>query len=230
MIEVNVLKNQLVVTDREQITSGSVNVYYVHFHFSSHWDGLEKVAVFQTPTTTINVPIEKDVCVVPWEVTTTPGMTLRMGVYGIKTLEVILPTIWTNLGTVVEGVIIGDAESGDHTPDIYDAILGKIQDLSDEISNLKDDVNELRDDVPSDEEIFMIVDRYLKENPQDIDSAMIEAAVNNYFSKNPIETITPEQVNILIEQYLTNNQIGVTEERVQQMIDDSVGAAIADSY
>lgn len=230
MIEANVLKNQITLTEKEQITSGSVNVYYVHFHFSSHWDDLERVAVFKTPSTTINVPIEDDVCVVPWEVTTTPGIAIRMGVYGIKASKVILPTIWTSLATVVEGVFIGDAESGDHTPDIYDTILGKIQEFLETLKDLKDDVKSIEDDIPTDNEIYMIIDRYLKEHPPGIDQTTIETTINNYLKEHPIESLTAEQVNNLIKQYIANNQVGITEQRVQEMIDTSVGAAIADGY
>ena len=230
MIEVNALKNQLTITEKEQITSGSVNVYYVHFHFSSHWDDLEKIAVFKTPSATINVPIEDNIAVVPWEVTTTPGYQIRMGVYGIKASEVILPTIWTNLATIVEGVFIGSAESGDHTPDIYDALLTKLQELLEETRSLRSDLNAVEDDIPTDEEIFMIIDKYLKKYPPVVDSTTLEQLINNYFADHPVESLTPEQVTNLVKQYLTNNQVGVTEERVQQMIDQSVGAAISSGY
>lgn len=250
MIEANVVKNSITLTEKEQMTSGSVNVYHVHFHFSSHWDDLEKVAIFKTPTTIINVPIEDGSCVVPWEVTTTPGLIVDLGVYGIKASQVILPTVWVRLGTIVEGVFIGEAESGDHTPDIYDAILSKIQELLDKFGELEDDVRDFRDDVPTDDEIFALIVRYLKENPQIVDKSTIEKIIKEYLDKNPIEGVTPEQVNNLIEQYLTNNQVGITsdqvtdlikqylinnqvgitEERVQEMIDASVGAAITDGY
>lgn len=210
MIEVNVLKNQITITDREQITSGSVNVYYVHFHFSSHWDKLEKLAVFKTPSATINVPIQNDQCVVPWEVTTIPGVAIRMGVYGLLASEIVLPTIWTNLGTVLEGVFIGDAESGDHTPDVYDAILKKLEEVLDRFSNLKSDLDAVQDDIPTDDEIYMIIERYLKENPIGVDMSMIKNLIDRYLQENPIQ--------------------GLTREDVQKMIDDSVGAAISDGY
>lgn len=40
-------KNQLILLDQEPITSGSFHVNQVQFQFSSHWDGLEKTAVFR---------------------------------------------------------------------------------------------------------------------------------------------------------------------------------------
>lgn len=203
MIEVNVLKNQLVVTEREQITSGSVNVYAVHFHFTSDWDELEKVAVFQAPGIIINVPINNNIAVIPWEVMTTPGVIVQLGVYGIKTLTTILPTIWTNLGTVVEGVIIGDAESTGHTPDIYETILQKFKEIDEELKGIHSDIR-------TDNEIYQIINEYLTKNPPSVDSSTLSVLINNYFEKNPIK--------------------GITREEVQQMIDETVGSAIRSGY
>lgn len=204
MTEVSVLKNQLSITEREHITSGSVNVYQVHFHFSSHWDDLEKVAIFRTPDFTINVPIENNLVVVPWEVMTTPGYAISIGVYGLKALEVILPTVWGLLGTVEEGVIIGDAESGDHTPDIYDAILGKVEEVDNKLDNLTHSMDELYKELP------IMIDEYLKENPPSIPQNTLNQIINNYLEQNPIQTLTREEV--------------------QQMINETVGDAISDGY
>lgn len=211
MIEVNALKNQLVITEREQITSGSVNVDYVHFHFNSFWDGLEKIAVFKTPSKTINVPIVDNECVVPWEVTATPGVQIRMGVYGIKPNETILPTIWTNFATVVEGVFIGDAESGEHTPDIYDAILSALEELDSEIYDLEGDIL-------SEDEIREIVENYLKEHPIDVDKETIKSAVVDYLKQNP-PTIDEESIQEIIERYLNDNPIVIDEEDINQLIE-----------
>lgn len=204
MFEISVLKNQLSITDREHITSGSVNVYQVHFHFSSHWDDLEKVAIFKTPDTTINVLIENNLVVVPWEVTTTPGYSIRIGVYGIKAGEVILPTVWGLLETIEEGVIIGDAESGDHTPDIYDAILGKVEEVNGKLDGLTNSMDELYKELP------IMIAEYLEENPPSIPQDTLNQIINNYLDQNPIQTLTREEV--------------------QQMINETVGAAISDGY
>lgn len=230
MFEVNAVKNQLSITDREPITSGSVNVYQVHFHFTSHWDGLEKIAVFKTPDMTINIPIENNLAVVPWEVTTTPGYVIRLGVYGLKVREVVLPTIWTTLATVEEGVVIGDAESGDHTPDIYDTFLRKLEDLEKRIPNedsLKEIVTEI---VETSNKIKETIVEYLQNNPPEVPEDVLNNLVENYFEENPIETLNEEDVKQIIQNYLTENQVGVTEERVQEMIDATVGSAIRDGY
>lgn len=224
MIEASALKNQLVITEREPITSGSVNVYQVHFHFSSHWDGLEKVAIFQTPDTTINIPIENNLATIPWEVMTTPGYTIRLGIYGIKALEVILPTVWGSLGTVEQGVIIGDAETGEHTPDIYDTILAKVQEVNGKLDGINKTIEELRNEIPDDDELTAVVDRliqestklpeviekYLQENPPQIPDTVLAQTINQYLEDNPIETLT--------------------EERVYEMINETVGSVLRSGY
>lgn len=159
MIEVNALKTQLTITEREQITSGSVNIYQIHFHFSSHWDYLEKIAVFRTPETIINVVVENDSAMIPWEVTTTPGLSIALGVYGIQSDKIILPTIWVNLGTVVEGVFIGDAESGDHTPDIYDILLQKLTDIDEKYQELIDMVDNIQNNTLTIEDVQQMIDQ-----------------------------------------------------------------------
>lgn len=307
MIEVTAQKTRLIVDVTEQITSGSVNVYTVHFHFGTPWDGLEKVAVFNVPGKTINVPVQPDdTCIIPWEVTLSPGYNLRLGVYGIRTMEVVLPTIWASLGNIVQGVVLGSAGSGEHTPDIYDAILAKFEDIDGLIQELRDKIEEVRGEIPTNEEIVSIILYYLLDNPSSIypviteylqsndveieegikklviaaiqenlatiinnyfeehpietdteavkeiinnylqsdpeivqqiindylqtDPSVVQQIIQQYLSDNPIETLSKGDVQNIIQEYLSENQVGITEERVKELIDESVGAAMGDGY
>lgn len=267
MIELTAQKTRLSVDQSEQITSGSVNVYTVHFHFGTPWDGLEKVAVFNIPGKTINVPVKEDnTCIIPWEVTTDYGLILRVGVYGIKTGEVVLPTIWTTIGTIVQGVTLGGAEAGEHTPDIYDLILQKVQELLEYITNLENDIEAIDENIPTDDEILAILQRLINTHPSLIDLALtdyfrrnpllttsdinsliqqylashqvtnisqsvVNGFIQQYLTNNTVTNISQSKVNDYIKSYLTNNPIKtLTREEVQQMIDESVGAAIATGY
>lgn len=223
MIEASALKNRLSITEKELITSGSVNVYTVHFHFSSHWDDLEKIAVFRTQDAIINIPVEDNKAVIPWEVTTTPGYTIRIGVYGIKAGEIILPTIWASLGMIDEGVIIGDAESGDHTPDIYDAILQKVSAIDKNLDAIHKELDNLYNAIPDDDELEAIIIRILKE------TTVLKDQVSDYLKENP-PIVSEETLAQMINNYLSNNQVGITEERVLELINQTVGAAIRDGY
>lgn len=100
-------KNRLYVMEKELITSGSANIYSVRFEFSPDWDGLERTAIFQAGCRKKAVPIVDGMCSVPAEVLSEPGRYLMMGVCGKQGESVVLPTVWANLGWIVEGAMPG---------------------------------------------------------------------------------------------------------------------------
>lgn len=105
MFELYAKKNQLQLCKREPLTSGSVNVYEAKFGFSEDWAGLEKTAVFRAGEASASVLLEESgECVIPWEVLQKPGVRLEAGVYGTRGGEVVLPTIWADLGYICTGV------------------------------------------------------------------------------------------------------------------------------
>jgi len=108
-------KNRLTVREKEPVTSGSVNVYPVRFEFSADWDGLEKTAVFQAGCVEKAVPLTGGTCSVPAQVLTEPGRFLMAGLYGRLGATTALPTVWANLGLILEGAVPG-AEPEDPEP------------------------------------------------------------------------------------------------------------------
>ena len=118
-------KNKLALLEREPVTSGSVNVYGAQFEFSEDWTGLDRTAVFEAAGVSREVRLYPGgACVVPWEVLRVPGVRLRAGVYGKQGGEVVLPTVWANLGVILEGVPAG--ESPPPSPDVWEqALAGK---------------------------------------------------------------------------------------------------------
>jgi len=116
-------KNKLEVLEREPVTSGSVNVYRVRFEFSPDWQGLTRKAVFKTGKGSRTVLLdESGECVIPWEVLTVYGLPLMVGVFGTLD-ETVLPTIWTSLGTILEGVPIASPDARPPTPDAWGQAL-----------------------------------------------------------------------------------------------------------
>ena len=112
-------KNKLTVRQREPTTSGSVNVYQAQFEFSLDWDSMERVAVFKAGTVSRSVLLGEDnTCEVPWEVLAKPNVQLQAGVYGARGVSVVLPTVWTNLGMILEGVEPGE-DARPPTPDLW---------------------------------------------------------------------------------------------------------------
>ena len=111
-------KTCLTVEQSELVTSGSVNVYQVQFDFSDEWDGLRKTAVFRGGGKRISVALgENGVCTIPWEALTKPAGNLFAGVYGTnQDGNIVLPTIWADLGVIYEGTTAGSSSSPPPTP------------------------------------------------------------------------------------------------------------------
>lgn len=118
-------KTQLTVREREPVTSGSINVYPVRFEFSPDWDGLDRTAVFQAGCRSWSVLLEDGgACIVPWEALAVSGCHLFAGVYGQKGADMVLPTIWADLGTVLEGAAPGQ-EAQPPTPELWQQELAR---------------------------------------------------------------------------------------------------------
>ena len=108
-------KNQLRVRRREPLTSGSVNVCAARFAFSEEWDGLERTAVFAAGPVRAEVSLGMSAeCAIPREVLAYHGVRLRAGVCGKRGEEIVLPTVWADLGMILEGV--GSGEGGGEGP------------------------------------------------------------------------------------------------------------------
>lgn len=119
MFKLHADKNKLTLREREAITSGSKNVYTVHFTFSADWNGLTRIAVFQYGDRKISVSLDDNGdCRIPWEVLSSYGRQLMAGVYGTQDDTVILPTVWASLGTVLEGATPG-TEAHPPTPELW---------------------------------------------------------------------------------------------------------------
>lgn len=118
-------KNQLKVQQEEPVTSGSVNVYRVRFEFSEDWEGLSRTAVFRAGELSVPVLLGKDgECSIPWEVLTAPGKRLEAGVYGASGGEMVLPTIWADLGYIQTGAA-PDGERWPPTPELWEQELAR---------------------------------------------------------------------------------------------------------
>lgn len=119
------------VTQTEKMTSGSQNVYVVQFEFSDEWQYLERTAVFRRGDTIINILLDDDNhCMVPWEVMTTKGANVDVGVFGVRDGDVVMPTTWASMGSMLEGVITGK-DLTPPTPDVYQQILARLKKVED---------------------------------------------------------------------------------------------------
>lgn len=100
-------KARLDVRQREPIASGSENVHQLRFEFSPEWEGLAKTAVFQAGCAEKSVVLTGGACTIPREVLKAPGYFLMAGVCGKMGEELVMPTVWANLGVIREGAVSG---------------------------------------------------------------------------------------------------------------------------
>lgn len=87
---------------REPLTSGMIG-QTIHFEYSHDFDGLAATAVFTDGKNTINVVNPGSECIIPHEVLTTVGATVKVGIYAVKGNELVIPTVYTTIGTVLRG-------------------------------------------------------------------------------------------------------------------------------
>ena len=125
MFELYAKKNQLQCCRQEPVTSGSVNVYEARFAFSEDWEGLEKTAVFRAGEKSVSVLLgDTGEAMIPWEVLTLPGKRLEAGVCGARGEEIVLPTVWADLGYIQAGAAPGE-EARPPTPELWRQELAK---------------------------------------------------------------------------------------------------------
>lgn len=136
MFVVTCTKNQLTVLQSELLTSGSVNANTVRFNFSRDWSGLVKTVIFQTAEHSIDVILDDGTLstMVPWEVLTTEGQTVSIGVYGVRIREdgeneLVLPTVWGVLGDVFKGASPSKPSEVDPTKDAYADLLERVESM-----------------------------------------------------------------------------------------------------
>lgn len=160
------------VTRLVQISKGLVGATVSIEYADSVWDGLVKTIVFRSSVTKDVVATGSEV-VIPAEVVSRAGVNLYMGVYGVDAANnVVIPTIWAELG-LVHGAA---APSGDTSIDPTLPVWAQIQGM---IGNLDD----LDTDVKS--SLVAAVNEALTKGGGEIDPAEVQKIVEDYLKENP---------------------------------------------
>ena len=97
---------------REPLTSGMVG-QPIHFEYSHDFDGLAITAVFTDGKNTVNVMNPGNECIIPHEVLTTVGATVKVGIYAVRGDELVIPTVYATIGVVLRGANPNEGSSGD---------------------------------------------------------------------------------------------------------------------
>ena len=107
---------------RETLTSGMVG-QTIHFEYSHDFDGLAITAVFTDGKNTVNVVNPGSECIIPHEVLTTVGATVKVGIYATRGDELVIPTVYATIGVVLRGANPNEGSSGSPTGSGGDASM-----------------------------------------------------------------------------------------------------------
>ena len=131
----------------EPLTSGMVG-QTIEFEYSPDFDGLTLTAVFTNGKTTVDVLNPGNQCVIPHEVLDTVGTLVKVGIYAVRGNELVIPTVYANIGIVLKGADPSGDVSADPTLPVWaqtQAMIGNLNDLDTEAkNNLVAAVNEVK--------------------------------------------------------------------------------------
>lgn len=183
MFLLNATKSRLTLLAGEMLVAGSVNVHEVKFEFSDDWSDLVKTVTFRTVSDSRSVILnDEGECVIPWEVLKDSSPYLYVGLIGNRDAEVVLPTIWADLGEVRNGTTPGE-DVTDPTPSVYEQVLSELGSRANNLT-VKDEKLQLR----SGETVLSEVELPKQEEPGTTDHA---ALLNRDLpDQHPIEAIT----------------------------------------
>ena len=126
--------------EKEVLTEGRVGLE-ISFTFSSEWDGLTKIAVFEGAKT-IDVALVDDHCVVPHEALAQSGAALRIGVYGQNTAgDIVIPTVWAKFGQVQPAARLSEETTTPPTPSVVAQILAAAEQAEAIAQSVRDDAD-----------------------------------------------------------------------------------------
>ena len=143
MIELKAEKSRLWLVKTEPVVSGQVDTIDVKIDFSRDWDGLKKTIVFRSGREARDVLLLDNAtqCKVPWEVVSRPGGTLRIGVYGIRGSETVLPTVWCDVGQIVPGAEPAGNTSARYEMDTFARIVDLYEGARNTAQSVRDDAD-----------------------------------------------------------------------------------------
>lgn len=128
MIICQVTGAAITVAQNELLTTGMVQAVPVRFCFSPQWAALDRIAVFTAGTVSVSCLLGEDnQCFIPWECLTRAGEYLRVGVYGTRGEEMVLPTVSCLLGPICTGTQPEENTPTEATHTLVQSLLTKAE-------------------------------------------------------------------------------------------------------
>ena len=143
MISITVKETEILGVTDYPITSGLVGLN-VKFTFSERWEKLSRIAVFKCGDIIRDVYLEdRNECVVPWEILTVIniGKPVCVGVYGMLGSEIIIPTIYTDVGILIAGASPSDDPSIEHSPELVQQLIDMTHSAINTANSVREDAN-----------------------------------------------------------------------------------------
>ena len=164
----------------EPLTSGMVG-QTIHFEYSHDFDGLAVTAVFTDGKNTVDVVNPGNECVIPHEVLTTVGAIVKVGIYATRGNELVIPTVYANIGVVLKGADPSGDVSADPTLPVWAQTQALIGNLSQIETETKDSL------VAAINEVKQTADR--KANAADLAPVATSGSYNDLSDKPAIPSV-----------------------------------------
>ena len=136
MTKIKINNNSAEIVEAEFYTSGMVGAK-IAFQFSEEWNGLIKTAVFKTDGVQKDVLNVTDVCTIPHECFENAGERLVVGIYGTNGNDVVIPTVYANLGRIKQGADPSGDESTEPSLPVWAQIQNDVSDLDTRVTELE---------------------------------------------------------------------------------------------
>ena len=120
----------LIITEKERLISGSINMYTCEFTFDSSWDGYMVTAVFSTANKVVNGAIVDGKCDIPPEVLR-PNARLRIGVFGNDGVRT-RPTTYSEWLPVEQGADTNGRSGRPPEPSVYEQWVNSLAEMYDD--------------------------------------------------------------------------------------------------
>lgn len=137
MIELTISKADAQASGAETLTTGMLNVVFVHFNLSEHWDNLSKTAVFTNGIKTVDVLEEEwnteNTCRIPPEVLEEPWRVVKVGLMGTEGQTLVLPAVMTPVGRVRPGTDPSGDPSTDPDLPVWEQLRNRVQAVEDKV-------------------------------------------------------------------------------------------------
>lgn len=120
-----------VLVEDDSLVQNSQKSYPAEFSFDKTWLGFTKTALFEAGAVNVAVVLSEDRCSIPGECLKQAGVTLRVGVYGVKGEER-MATVWCQVSKVLPACVLDVGQSDPSQPmpdDLYQQIMSAIGDL-----------------------------------------------------------------------------------------------------